>query len=198
MQGVPNNCDDVAWTAAGHPGLVVTVASTSLLRLAGDLDLATRDLLDGVLRQMSACDVHLDVAELAFADAAGLAVVAQADADRRRGHTGQIVLHRARPMLQRTVTLAGLERLLPRQEPPDDEPDWRTSAACAEFSVEMFFNEVGYLAAREVCAACQVSGNCLSYALRTRQAFGVWGGLTTPERSELLERQALQPVGRRQ
>src|SRR3954449_13574377 len=81
-QSVPDHCDDVAWTAAGHPGLVVTVASASLLRLAGDLDLATRDLLGDALGQMSGCDVHLDVEELTFADAAGLAVVAEADADR--------------------------------------------------------------------------------------------------------------------
>src|SRR3954470_20687138 len=112
-QSVPDHCDDVAWTAAGHPGLVVTVASASLLRLVGDLDMATRDLLAGVLRQMSCCDVHLDVAELAFADAAGLAVVAEADANRRREHTGRVVLHRARPMLQRTVTVAGISRLRP-------------------------------------------------------------------------------------
>jgi WhiB family transcriptional regulator, redox-sensing transcriptional regulator len=37
-----------------------------------------------------------------------------------------------------------------------------------------------------VCAGCPVRAACLEHALRTRERFGVWGGLTEEERQELL------------
>lgn len=39
--------------------------------------------------------------------------------------------------------------------------------------------------ARQLCATCPVVANCLEYALTTSQAFGIWGGLTPPERHRL-------------
>jgi WhiB family redox-sensing transcriptional regulator len=37
--------------------------------------------------------------------------------------------------------------------------------------------------ARTICGACPVRPRCLDFALSTRQSHGIWGGLTTEERS---------------
>ena len=39
--------------------------------------------------------------------------------------------------------------------------------------------------AKAVCACCLVRRLCLAFALRTRQAHGIWGGLTEDERRRL-------------
>lgn len=196
-KGTAIHCRDNALhrTADGRPGLIVRVESPSLLQISGSLDLATRDLLDAVLRGMTCAEVHLDVSELEFADAAGLAAIAAADAARRRERRGRVVLHRARPLLVRTVTAAGLHRLLPWYESDDEDAEWRARSACADEPVAKFFDEAAPMPARRICWSCPVSGNCLSYALRTGQAFGIWGGLTARERSLLHARPASGAAG---
>lgn len=42
------------------------------------------------------------------------------------------------------------------------------------------------LAAKRVCAACPVRQECLDYALRVRESFGIWGGLNEVERRALI------------
>ena len=71
-------------------------------------------------------------------------------------------------------------------------PPWRLLAACQSTDPELFFpvsstgrsleqaNE-----AKAVCARCLVRRQCLLFALRTRQAHGIWGGLTEEERYEM-------------
>ncbi|MGW0316806.1 WhiB family transcriptional regulator [Streptomyces flavidovirens] len=69
---------------------------------------------------------------------------------------------------------------------------WLRSAACADADPEIFF-PVGVkgpaldeqAAAKEVCGRCPVTRQCLSYALRSGQRTGVWGGLSEDERSAL-------------
>ncbi len=60
---------------------------------------------------------------------------------------------------------------------------WRASAACAGGPSSKFFppSEALEDAAREVCQACPVRRECLAYALATRPAFGIWGGLNPDE-----------------
>lgn len=41
---------------------------------------------------------------------------------------------------------------------------------------------------KEICGACPVAAECLTYALETRQAFGVWGRMTERERAKLLKK----------
>lgn len=41
-------------------------------------------------------------------------------------------------------------------------------------------------AAKRVCARCPVTVQCLSYALSSKQAAGVWGGTCEEERDALL------------
>jgi WhiB family transcriptional regulator, redox-sensing transcriptional regulator len=71
------------------------------------------------------------------------------------------------------------------------ERDWRTRAACRSFDPDLFFpvspagKSLEQVAeARAVCACCLVRRQCLAFALRTRQAHGIWGGLTAQERDQ--------------
>lgn len=67
------------------------------------------------------------------------------------------------------------------------EPEpWRDHAACKGMPRDLFFpKHVGKsttAAAKQVCASCPVREDCLDYATRTRQTFGVWGGLSEKQR----------------
>jgi hypothetical protein len=42
--------------------------------------------------------------------------------------------------------------------------------------------------ARAACALCQARAECASWAVRTTQAHGVWGGLGTADRHKLIRR----------
>jgi WhiB family redox-sensing transcriptional regulator len=196
-QGTPIHCYNAAARLAtdGYPNLTVRIERPSVLKLVGVLDLATRAVLEAALRELSAPELHLELADLEFADAAGLSVLAAADTDRRRHDMGRVVLHGCRPMLQRTLAAAGLERMM-LAHGDDDQTDWRPLAACRDESVTKFFERQDPSPARKVCWSCPVSGSCLSYALRTRPAFGVWGGLTARERSLLSGSHALNAAGR--
>ena len=60
---------------------------------------------------------------------------------------------------------------------------WREYAACRNADPNLFFPEVGAStrAAREICANCVVSNDCLEFALAATNpvtAWGIWGGKT--------------------
>ncbi len=40
--------------------------------------------------------------------------------------------------------------------------------------------------AKAICAACPVIAQCRAHALQVHEPYGVWGGLTEDERSQLL------------
>lgn len=63
-------------------------------------------------------------------------------------------------------------------------------ALCAEVDPELWFPEEGGSpeAARAICARCPVQEACLQQALRNREPYGVWGGLTPRERQNLRRR----------
>jgi WhiB family redox-sensing transcriptional regulator len=62
--------------------------------------------------------------------------------------------------------------------------EWRLSAVCAQTDPEAFFPEKGGspAAAKAVCAGCPVTGECLEWALANDVRYGVWGGLSAPQR----------------
>jgi WhiB family redox-sensing transcriptional regulator len=39
--------------------------------------------------------------------------------------------------------------------------------------------------AKQVCGQCPVKAECLAYALDSREAYGIWGGLDPDERRDL-------------
>jgi WhiB family redox-sensing transcriptional regulator len=78
---------------------------------------------------------------------------------------------------------------------------WSELAACRSVDPELFFpvSEIGparhqVATAKAVCGECPVSQLCLDYALSTRQAHGVWGGLTVDERRAAAARRDRQLV----
>jgi WhiB family redox-sensing transcriptional regulator len=70
--------------------------------------------------------------------------------------------------------------------------------ACQSFP-DMMFEEQDNIEARRtqatikaICRECPVKDLCLDYAIEAREEYGIWGGLTTKERNELI-RFARQP-----
>lgn len=64
---------------------------------------------------------------------------------------------------------------------------WQEQALCAEVDAELFFPERGASprAAKIICRKCDVRQQCLEYALRNNEKYGVWGGTTDYERHRL-------------
>ncbi len=80
--------------------------------------------------------------------------------------------------------------------PNADFWDWQMKAACRGLDSEMFFHpegergtakEVRERAAKALCATCPVIEQCRAHALRVREPFGVWGGLTESERQVIYD-----------
>lgn len=69
-----------------------------------------------------------------------------------------------------------------------DLPQFHAEAACAGEPTELWFPEDGHNASREalaICARCPAQEECLDYALRKPERFGVWGGMSSRQRSTL-------------
>ncbi|MDA3146628.1 WhiB family transcriptional regulator [Leucobacter sp. UCMA 4100] len=67
---------------------------------------------------------------------------------------------------------------------------WQADALCAQTDPEAFFPEKGGSTreAKRVCESCEVSAQCLEYALENDERFGIWGGLSERERRKLRKR----------
>lgn len=69
-----------------------------------------------------------------------------------------------------------------------DRPDWYDDAACRGADQSLFFpNEYGGMVAhrklseaKQICAGCPVRFDCLNYAVRSGEVYGVWGGVYMP------------------
>jgi WhiB family transcriptional regulator, redox-sensing transcriptional regulator len=82
--------------------------------------------------------------------------------------------------------------------------EWQAMAAChgedaAAFFAPNYFEKRAQKDAREaiakaICRRCGVRDECLGFALRVREAHGVWGGLNEMERRALLRRAAQEAV----
>lgn len=74
----------------------------------------------------------------------------------------------------------------------------RPDRACNDDDVgDLFYptHASGFPAAVAVCHRCPHEGDCLDWALETRQSFGVWGGRTPDERHEMLRQRKASPGG---
>jgi WhiB family transcriptional regulator, redox-sensing transcriptional regulator len=80
--------------------------------------------------------------------------------------------------------------------PMDHAWQWQRLGACRGMDSSVFFHPDGErnpsrarrtAQAKEVCKRCQVIEMCREFALRTREPFGVWGGLAEAERRVILE-----------
>lgn len=86
----------------------------------------------------------------------------------------------------------------PARQPRNDHPGtalpiaqqgWQAAAACGSADPDLFFPSSAsgktperVRHAKAICARCRVRRQCLAFALRTGQAYGIWGGLTERER----------------
>lgn len=61
---------------------------------------------------------------------------------------------------------------------------WQPKAACAGMDSTDFFPDKGgsIRDAQAACLGCEVTRQCLEYALRSNTDFGVWGGVSATER----------------
>ena len=83
------------------------------------------------------------------------------------------------------------------QVPQDAQWFWQEHAACREADPLLFFhpqNERGSSrmsrdrAAKLICADCDVRLECADYAVRAREPYGVWGGLSEEDREQIYSR----------
>ncbi|WP_223166457.1 WhiB family transcriptional regulator [Nonomuraea sp. SYSU D8015] len=119
-------------------------------------------------------------------------------------HTRMGTLHKW-PTVRGNTAWQNSHLLEPLPPPHPEEPEpahhsgdttWEARSACRGADGEIWFpiSETGdnpqVKVARRICRGCPVREACLNYALTTRQAHGIWGGLTSPERRQLELRQA--------
>lgn len=60
--------------------------------------------------------------------------------------------------------------------------------ACSGTDPEYFFPESGQwdvVIARRICAGCPVRVECLAWALKNREMYGIWGGTTYKQRMRM-------------
>lgn len=71
-----------------------------------------------------------------------------------------------------------------------DMPVFRGTAACRGHDPEMWYiadednprGRVALAEVRPICQGCPVRAECADWALRKRERYGVWGGLTSADR----------------
>lgn len=81
------------------------------------------------------------------------------------------------------------------------ELDFRFKAQCRDENPDLFFEYKSQgapklirtnkeLQAKQICARCPVALECLEYALRTEQQYGIWGGKNEKELKQLRRHRA--------
>lgn len=95
--------------------------------------------------------------------------------------------------------MASIKRL---PAPIMESYEWQWRGACMGKDSSVFFSPEAERGrkryqrearAKKVCADCPVLAQCREHALAVQEPYGVWGGLTTPERAAIIaqrERQA--------
>lgn len=77
----------------------------------------------------------------------------------------------------------------------DGALDWEDDAACLGNDLSFFYsvgnpNKRGgadtelSLPGKHICEICDVRIECLEYAIRNKEPYGIWGGMTTRERKK--------------
>lgn len=82
--------------------------------------------------------------------------------------------------------------------PNADIWDWQLQGACRGEDPSLFFHPEGergptrearIAAAKAICSGCPVQVQCADHALKVREPYGVWGGLSEDDREEIYRRQ---------
>jgi len=74
-----------------------------------------------------------------------------------------------------------------------EDRSWQSKANCMGVDPDLFFPERGASTkeAKEVCRGCVVRDDCLEFALRNSEKFGIWGGMSERERRRVRRARAL-------
>jgi WhiB family transcriptional regulator, redox-sensing transcriptional regulator len=73
--------------------------------------------------------------------------------------------------------------------------DWQLAGSCRRLDTALFFHPDGERgpararrerSAKAICRECPVRAQCAAHALKVREPYGVWGGLTEAERTRLI------------
>ncbi len=77
---------------------------------------------------------------------------------------------------------------------------WQTAALCRGNHSYLFFppstverkdeRERRETKAKAICTVCPVKAECLDFAMKIREPYGIWGGLTEADRRQVLAREA--------
>ena len=79
--------------------------------------------------------------------------------------------------------------------------EWQTAAACRGLDSSLFFHppnernrarENRITTAKAICHQCPVRNTCADQALRSREPYGIWGGLSEDERAHILGVESLR------
>jgi WhiB family redox-sensing transcriptional regulator len=68
----------------------------------------------------------------------------------------------------------------------DKGQDWKDEAACRGVEGDLFFpgdNNQYKPEAFTICNQCPVQERCLMFAMNNHIAYGIWGGMTPPQRN---------------
>lgn len=80
--------------------------------------------------------------------------------------------------------------------------EWQHQGLCRDLDNALFFHPEGERGPRRrqrdatavaICQDCPVIAPCREHALRAREPYGVWGGLTEDERDQILAAQQPRP-----
>ncbi len=74
-----------------------------------------------------------------------------------------------------------------------EDKGWQSRANCMGVDPDLFFPERGASTkeAKEVCRGCVVREDCLEFALRNSEKFGIWGGMSERERRRVRRARAI-------
>ncbi|CAB4761794.1 MAG: WhiB family transcriptional regulator [Actinobacteria bacterium] len=77
-----------------------------------------------------------------------------------------------------------------------EDTSWQDLANCLGVDPDLFFPERGASTreAKEVCRGCVVREDCLEYALRNGEKFGIWGGMSERERRRIRRQRTVARV----
>jgi anti-sigma B factor antagonist/stage II sporulation protein AA (anti-sigma F factor antagonist) len=89
---------------------------TSIVRMSGELDLASSDRLSALLAELSDRTVVVDLAGLTFIDSSGIAALVAAK-DRLQSAGRELVLTRPQPNVDRVLEMTGLEGWISQWRP---------------------------------------------------------------------------------
>ena len=79
--------------------------------------------------------------------------------------------------------------------------EWQAQAACRDMDSSVFFHPADerneprrerIAAAKKICNSCPALAACREHALRVREPYGIWGGLSEDERADALGVQSLR------